>query len=114
VVPTIGRPTLQRTLDSITAQTVPCQFVVCSDLGRVGAGPTMNRAMGAVTTGYVGFVADDDTLDPHYVEWFEAENDDADLFIFRMRYENAGTLPATSDPGQLHLGNVGGSFVIRS
>lgn len=82
VVPTIGRPTLSRTLASLWMQTVPVEFVVASDVARLGCGPTMNRATRAATTEYVGYVADDDRLDERYHEWFCDENDDSDLFLF--------------------------------
>lgn len=115
VVPTIGRPTLSRTLASLWMQTVPVEFIVASDHHKMGAGPTMNRATRAVTTGYVGYVADDDRLDERYHEWFIDENRDSDLFLFRMVYEEGGQpLPTTSDPALLHLSGAGGTFILRT
>jgi hypothetical protein len=114
VVPTMGRQTLSRTLASLWMQTVPVEFVVASDVTRLGPGATMNRATRAVTTEYVGYVADDDRLDERYHEWFLADNRDADLFIFRMRYEDGGELPTTTDPYALGPSGVGGTFVIRT
>ena len=115
VVPTIGRPTLDVTLRSIMAQTLPVEFIVVSDLDHRGAGPTMNRGASIARTDYVGFVADDDRLDTRYHEWFEWENRTAraDLFLFKMRYEGGGTLPTTTTPAELHLGGAGGSFIVR-
>jgi hypothetical protein len=115
VVPTLARPTLSRTLASLWIQTVPVEFIVASDVRKMGCGPTMNRATQAVTTEYVGFVGDDDRLDECYHEWFLDENRDSDLFIFRMRYEDGGQeLPTTSDPELLHLGGAGGTFILRT
>ena len=114
VVPTIGRPTLQRALDSVLAQTVPVEFIVASDVAREGCGPTMNRAVAAVKTEYVGFVADDDRLSVHYHEWFLEENPGADLFIFTMRYEDGHELPRITNPDGLIHGEVGASFLMRT
>ena len=114
IVPSIGRPSIDRTIHSILAQTVPVQFVIASDVERDGAGPTMNRAASIAKTPYVGFVADDDRLDTHYAEWFAEENDGADLFIFRMTFDNGGVLPASLDPADLYHGGVGGSFIMRT
>ena len=54
VIPTIARFTLQRTIDSARAQTVPCELVVEHDPDRTGCGPTLNRALERVRTEWFG------------------------------------------------------------
>lgn len=113
VIPTIMRPSLVRAIDSVMGQTIPTELVVVSDVGRMGTGPTMNRATFAVSTPYVGFLGDDDTIVWTYHEWFEEENDGCDLFIFPMEYADGGVLPKTTDPSELRFSEVGGSFILK-
>lgn len=114
VIPTINRWTLQHAIRSVLTQTRPCELVVCSDLERYGTGPTLNRAIEAVRTPYVGFLGDDDRLHSRYVEWFEAENAGADLFLFQMAYEDGGILPGHTTVSALRRSGAGGSFLMRT
>jgi glycosyltransferase involved in cell wall biosynthesis len=113
VIPTINRSTISNTVKSIEDQTIPCEYVIEKDNGLTGCGPTMNRAIAKVKTEYVGFVGDDDTLDPKYVEMFLVENDDCDMFIFKMQYITGRILPEHDNVSSYSLGEVGGSFIIR-
>ena len=114
VVPTIGRRTLTRTVDSILDQTVPCEYLVVSDLARNGTGPTQNLACESVATTYVGFVGDDDRLDIRYHEWM-LDVGEFDLLVFTMQYPGGVILPQSgTEPGDLSFGSVGGSYVIRT
>jgi glycosyltransferase involved in cell wall biosynthesis len=114
VIPTIYRDTLGRAIESVQSQTVPTELVIISDLERTGAGPTMNRAVRAVESDFVGFLADDDRLHVSAHEWWlEAGGLEADLFIFTMQYADGRKLPVTTDAAKLGLGNVGGSFILR-
>lgn len=120
VIPTIGRTTLMRSVRSVLYQTVATELVVVSDVDESGcAGTTMNRGMANVETEWVAFLGDDDRLDVRYHEWFNLQYDGtADLFVFRMRYpewwRDGLVLPEIMDPALWHLGDVGGSFIVRA
>lgn len=135
VVPTIGRPTLERTLQSIAAQTtLEWNALVIADcldgfsLPRVhnhifslntdfkrGApgmsGLVRDCALSHACGEWIGFVDDDDTIDPRYVEWLKEEGASADVVIFRMTPGGGYVLP----PGnELFAGGVGISYAIRA
>ena len=118
VVPTIGRATLWRAVASVLCQTVPVEFSVVSDRDKHGCAATLNRAVLTVMTPYVAGVGDDDRLDAHFHQWFIEENDDADLFVFTMRYpedwNDGRELPEERDPSMWEGGDVGGSYVVRT
>jgi hypothetical protein len=101
LVPTVNRPTLNRTLHSLQAQTSPlwkCIVIfdnvtsfhapldIMSDhrfklmvleskagQGNNSAGMVRNAALPHVDTPWLAFVDDDDTLSPHYVAWLLEE-----------------------------------------
>lgn len=135
IVPTIGRSTLERTLSSIIAQTVPeWQALVIADCvpefrlpisddriytlnlrnkhgtGNNG-GQVRNHGLTNACGDWLAFVDDDDSVDPHYLEWLREEGADQDLVIFRMRCGPGGhVLPPDTN---LHPGYVGISFALR-
>jgi glycosyltransferase involved in cell wall biosynthesis len=143
IIPTIGRDTLYRTLESLLAQTVtdwraivvvdqsgnfklplddPRIFVfgLIEKLGHGHcSGQVRNCGMALGGSTWCGFVDDDDRLDTHYVEWLGQECDGNDLHIFKMRYspprEDAiVTLPRTTDVAGLRAAEVGISFAVRT
>lgn len=59
---------LARVGDSVRAQTVPCLHLWQVDALREGPAPVRNALLGKVGTEFVGFVDDDDLLDPPHVE----------------------------------------------
>lgn len=59
---------LDRAIDSVNAQTVPCQHLHAVDYDRIGAGAMRNRLLAQVTTPYVSFLDADDWLEPDFAE----------------------------------------------
>ncbi len=83
---------------------------------RNNSGLVRNIAFEYVMTNWIGFIDDDDTLSPYYIDYLEEEidfyNGDIDCIIFRMIYKNLKILP---DENKLDIikGNVGISFCIN-
>jgi hypothetical protein len=148
VTPTKGRSTLNRTVESLLNQTNPrwksivvfdnvtapalpaaaeldSRFNLMALQHKVGqgnnsAGIVRNLAMFKVTTQWVAFVDDDDTLAPEYVEWLIEEHKldrSLDVIIFRMHQLNPDiadrVLPPNTDM-TFHPGRVGISFAMRA
>lgn len=59
---------LAETVRSVEAQTVPCKHLWLADVDRLGPAPIRNKLLAQVDTELVGFVDDDDVLDPQHVE----------------------------------------------
>jgi glycosyltransferase involved in cell wall biosynthesis len=143
IIPTIGRPTLKRTLDSLIYQTdQDWQAIVVVDhvgnfelpvndprifvlrlgekLGRSHfSGHVRNYGMEMAMGEWCGFVDDDDRLDEHYVEWLRQEGDGNDLLVFRMKYsppreDAVELLPRSNHAGGMKAGEVGISFAVRT
>ena len=142
IIPTIGRETLWRTLNSLLQQTnqdwtalvlvdavrnfkLPMRdsriFVLrCGEkLGESHfSGYVRNYGMGLAMGQWCGFVDDDDRLDHHYVEWLRQEAAETDLHVFRMKYnprrdDGVELLPRSTDVCGLKAGEVGISFAVR-
>lgn len=114
LIPSIGRATLSRTLDSLLQQKNPrwtayVGFDGCTPqkpvidsrinyvyLNKVGGGlnhggMVRNCLFPLVTTDWVCFLDDDDTFRSHYIDAFiyEIQNNlDADCIVFRMSYDS--------------------------
>ena len=114
LLPTLGRPTLQRAIESVEAQTIPCDLIVEHDTDRIGAGPMLNQMLPKVKTPWVHTLGDDDTLEPHFAALLAAQDQDADLIVFQMRYDGGGVLPTVTDPTQLRFGEVGCSYAVKT
>lgn len=113
VIPTIKRDTLQRALNSVRSQTVFTENIVMIDNHRYGASKTRNKAIRHVRTEWVGFLDDDDYLEPRYHEWLR-ELSDADMVIFQMRRHDGLELPGHTDIERLAYNWVGISFALRT
>jgi hypothetical protein len=143
VIPSIARPTLTRTMQSLVAQTdadwkavivfdsvkgfaLPIadpRIIVMQTRSKLGAshfsGMVRNRGMTLAKSDWIGFVDDDDRLDPAYVEWLRQEAPGYDLVVFRMRYsptreDGVTVLPRSADVAGMGAGEVGISFAVRT
>ncbi len=139
VIPSIARPSLVATLDSLMDQSRGAweAIVVYDGVPPVNHGSTdsrirevclpnklggreqnghggfvRNEAFPLVKTPWIGFVDDDDRLLPNYVESLERDMVDKDLVVFRMQRGEAILPP----PGTkvLVMGAVGISFAVRT
>lgn len=134
IVPTVGRPTLVRALDSLSRQTDPdwSALVVADGVGefflprvddriffvnlrcRLGdrnfGGSARNHGMAHAPGEWISFVDDDDRVDVDYVAWLKGESSGMDMVVFRMQYQNGAVLPEGNDVG---CGQVGISFSLR-
>lgn len=135
VIPTIGRPTLDRALQSLVNQTDPdwnaivvadsvygfclpridnrILFVNLSDKSGQSnhGGYVRNHGISHTSGEWIGFLDDDDRLDHDYVMWLKQEQEGADIVVFRMRYSDGTTLPPGTD---IIMGQVGISFAVRN
>jgi glycosyltransferase involved in cell wall biosynthesis len=129
LVPTAGRPSLRRALDSLLAQSdgdwhaivigdgrapeVPADERIRGlEVPKIGhPGLVRNKALPLVTTPWTGFLDDDDRLTPDYVRRLRAEAAGADVVIFRMSHPQLGVLPRED---VVRHGNVGISFAART
>lgn len=114
VIPTIDRATLQRAIDSVLEQTIPCELVVEHDPARTGCGPTLNRALAKVRTSWMAGLADDDVFLPTFARRVADHAEQADMVIFRMQYPEGHWLPVVGEVSELAEGNVGSSFAVRT
>lgn len=137
IIPTIGRPTLQRAIDSVLMQTNegwqcyvegdgvnPRDVIGDPSYGKVLSwkqphfrheSDMRNIGVTQADTEWVGFLDDDDTLSPNYVKWLKEEAADNDVVIFRQTFLKAGDQEATVFPSRPEIvwGNVGISYAIK-
>jgi GT2 family glycosyltransferase len=62
------KPTLQRAVESVRQQTIPCEVIALDDKKGVGPGALRNRALGMVKTPFVVFLDADDFVMPRFAE----------------------------------------------
>lgn len=145
IVPTIGRNTLQDTINSLkqlTSDNWKCiiifdcvennieglddnRFIIINKSkkhgdGKNGSGLVRNVGFeyilnNNIECNFVGFVDDDDTVSPYYIENLHKElelNNDVEVVIFRMMYGNKNfrLLP---DKSNIDGGNIGISFCVK-
>jgi glycosyltransferase involved in cell wall biosynthesis len=113
IIPSIGRETLQRAVESVEQQTIPTEYIVGIDQQQEGASVMRNKMVSVCDTGWVGFCDDDDWLDPHYHEWLN-EMKDADMVLFQMKRPDGMILPDHTDSDRLVYNWVGISFAMRT
>lgn len=137
IVPSLNRPTLNKAIQSLLDQTNPnWKCIVIYDgvegnefederittitidrTGRISqhhgeSGLVRNYGIKQVTTEWIGFLDDDDTLHKDYVAKTLNKYKDFDVIIFRMQTENKRVFPAFHDESIVH-GNVGISFCYK-
>ena len=71
---------------SVAAQTVGTAHLIGVDAGQ-GVAAVRNQLLAAATTEWVGFLDDDDLLDPHHVETLLAHSAGADVVIPHCRFD---------------------------
>ena len=135
IIPSIGRPTLTRTIDSLLTQSNPNWKAIvvfdgvktvnfndsrieCYQISKTGeanhAGRVRNFAIDKVNTEWIAFVDDDDTLSPNYLNYFEEEislNQDAECIIFRML--DKGFVLPEDNVKKFAINHVGISFAVK-
>jgi hypothetical protein len=135
IIPTVGRTTLRRALDSLVAQTDPnwCAHVlgdgVAPDIGSLNdprvrttklphyahEAPVRNAGILIAKTPWVAFLDDDDTLSPHYVEWMWNEEVERDVIMFRQSFpKDDGSVAIFPKEEEVVWGNVGISYAVRT
>jgi len=138
IIPSIGRPTLSKTLESLINQTNPnwkaivifdgisptiesldsrIRFIESEKLGQGfnSAGLVRNYGMQFVDTDWIAFVDDDDSVSNDYVAILKKEileYNAVDLIIFRMEYD--GTFYPKLESESFHSGDVGISFACKT
>lgn len=144
VIPTIGRPSLEEAVCSLTDQTDPDWFgIVMKDghetrslyniqhykpgvevwtVDKTGsAGLTrdygIDRSIERGKAEWVGFLDDDDRLAPTYVERLRTFSEQPwDIIVFQMLHPTRGAIPDDEAlfSGEISWTNVGISFAVRS
>lgn len=138
IIPSIGRDTLTRTIKSLEDQTItnwsaiiifdnipptilnsdPRIIIIKSPKlgeGRNSGGNVRNYGMEFVTTPWIAFVDDDDTLSSNYIELFYKEIEaypSIDVVIMRMQYDNK-IIPSLKTTN-INIDDVGISFIMRT
>jgi glycosyltransferase involved in cell wall biosynthesis len=141
IIPTIGRDSLPRTIDSLLAQDDPdfeCLLVYDgisptfmtpdkrfqtmrtpmklgvhegNNVGQNFAGKVRNFGIERVATNWISFVDDDDTVTSDYVRRLK-EAQENDVVIFKMNHPQLGILPPKGCQ-EIINGQVGISFSVR-
>jgi len=136
IIPSIGRETLKRSINSLIEQTndnwraiiifdgvkpnfEPTDKIKVLSVKKIGSfgthhgesGLVRNFGLDVCETEWVSFLDDDDTVDKNYVEYL-LNNGDKDLVIFRMLYKNGSIIPKKLD-NTIRFGNVGISIAFK-
>jgi len=138
IIPSINRPTLVNSINSLLNQTNPnwncivvydgvkgAQFddkrIKTINIEKTGLFGPINGQSGLVrnigiknsNTKWIGFLDDDDNLHPDYVKDLFEKYNDYDFVVWRMRYENGLILPKLTS-NELIRGQVGISFCYKN
>ncbi len=140
ITPTIGRPSILQTIQSLRKlkqsnwesiilfdgilnlylKQLPSNFRIF-EIPKTGsssnhAGKVRNYAFSHVRTPWIGFVDDDDTISPYYINYLNQEleiNEDVEVIVFRMIYKDMRVLPAEYQ-NDIQKMQVGISFCLRT
>lgn len=142
IIPTIGRDTLHRSLQSLEKQTnenwkaivvfdgiepnisvsnpkITVVRIEKNGVGKNGAGNVRNQGMKMADTEWIAFLDDDDTIAIDYVATFQNEtksNPNVDVLIFRM-YNSGNPIDSRIlpplDTDNFYVGKVGISFALK-
>ena len=137
IIPTIGRETLNRSIESILNQTIENwkaiiifdgiksnitindERIKIIEIEKKGlyincAGNVRNEGIKYATTEWIAFLDDDDTISHNYIETFYKElelNPNLDVLIFRMMINNR--IVPKLETNNFYLNDVGISFIMR-
>ena len=133
IIPTIGRKTLNRTLESlislknkywkavvvmdgIDVDKINDSRIVYTKINKKGeknyGGMVRNYALQyPYTSDWIGFLDDDDTISENYIDYLIEECNNNDVIIFRMAYENGTILPGFFDK-KITMNRIGISFAM--
>jgi glycosyltransferase involved in cell wall biosynthesis len=136
IIPSVNRETLTNSVNSLINQTngnwkciiiydgvTGIEFederIKCIEINKLGnntsshgvSGLVRDIGLDLVDTGWIGFLDDDDSLEPEYVETLFNKYTDYDFVIFRMMWENGRVFPSGES---LYFGNVGISFCYKN
>ena len=141
IIPTLDRPTLKRSIESLNRQTNPnwnCLIVYdgvqpstsyeCDKIrniyteklgnenerGHNSSGMVRNIALKDVSTEWIAFLDDDDTITSDYVELLLSKYVNFDLVIFRMLCNKTNTTIPKQNDNDIRFGNVGISFAFKA
>ena len=137
IMPSIGRDTINRAIDSLTNQTLDkwelCIVYDCIEKiphipkdsrifthnlsnktgkGKNSAGNVRNYALDKYAHKYrwIGFIDDDDSVHHKYVELLYKKYSEYDFILFRMEVPRVGIVPPLSIENEILCGKVGISF----
>lgn len=138
IIPSLNRPTLDKTIDSLLNQTNPnwkCIIVYdgvdgekfdderittikIEKVGLIGpingqSGLVRNEGIKLANTEWIGFLDDDDTIHSEYVSALFKNYSNYDFIVWRMKYENGHILPELNRT-DLVFGKVGISFCYKN
>ena len=138
VIPSLNRPTLKRTIQSLLNQTNPnwkaivvydgidgevfdddrIQTFKIEKLGSFSphhgmAGLVRNYGLEKCDTEWIGFLDDDDTIDSNYVNTLQKKYNEYDFVVWKMLEPNGMIIPRLSN-SNLEFGNVGISFCFKN
>jgi hypothetical protein len=109
IIPTIGRDTLERAIDSITRESYAYSLIPLPVIGGT-AGENRNKGLQIceiIKPYWITFLDDDDYYD---WDWTWEIDDDYDIVIFRMKQGEA-IIPDATD--ELRFSNVGINFALN-
>lgn len=137
IIPSLNRPTLKRTINSLLNQSYKdWKAIVIYDgiqgeifedkrietinIEKTGIVGTANGQSGLVrnhgiircNTEWVGFLDDDDTISENYVSLLKEKYNNYDFVVWRMKYENGNVLPPFL-LNELKFATVGISFCYK-
>lgn len=118
IIPSVNRPSLKKSVQSLLDQTNPnWECIIIYDgvdgeeflderiktikIEKIGnsinnggqAGLVRNVGIKMVKTDWIGFLDDDDTISPYYVQTLFEKYTDFDVVVWRMKYKNGEIIP---------------------
>jgi len=106
IIPTIGRKTLERTIESIRAEEPLAEILICTG---GTAGINRNNGLNEATGDWIFFIDDDDYYSTNYLSEIE---DNLDIVVFRMQQHGSVIIPRY-EKNYLEESNVGINFAIK-